>query len=142
MIMKTRAEVRTIVTLLVVIFFAGFFSACHSTDVNLAITEIKILELGKSTVPSNTEYVSACQSFKLSEKQISDYFRVSRRTSREEIHDKFDTFPCYISGSARLDKKPVTWTIYAGGVGYIEGANDDIALICEKACCDKINGVC
>jgi len=32
--------------------------------------------------------------------------------------------------------------IYAGGVGYIEGANDEIALICEKECCDKISGVC
>lgn len=60
-----------------------------------------------------------CKDFRLSASQAQAFLNSAAIVTHREIHDYYDTLPCYVHGTAEFHGYPATWKIWAGGTGVI-----------------------
>lgn len=60
-----------------------------------------------------------CKEFKLSVAQAKAFLSRAAIVTQREIHDYYDSLPCFVRGSANFHGYPATWEIRAGGTGSI-----------------------
>jgi hypothetical protein len=61
----------------------------------------------------------ACRDFKLSLAEAKHFLNHAKIVTPYELHDSYDWFPCYVTGTAEFRGLPATWEIRAGGTGAI-----------------------
>ncbi|MBL1276971.1 MAG: hypothetical protein COB30_012875 [Ectothiorhodospiraceae bacterium] len=115
--------------------------ACSTIDHNKAITNVNVLEQGKSSRDS-AKFTDICKGFMLTDKQIIAFYTVAAEIPVETSSEKFGILPCYTSGTAYLYGTKYNWQIRSGGFGEFYTANHTILKLCGKACCKKVEGIC
>ena len=105
---------------------------CSQTSPAPTLTEIKITGRGADT---SGEF---CSDFTLNEAQARQFFERAEVLDAAQIHDRFDTLPCYVQGTAKLHGAAAEWTIRAGGTAEVHSASSDLLFGCSK--CDELFG--
>ena len=91
--------------------------------------------LGPPKVPDGP-FARACQSWKLTEAQVLDFFARSTAVIPSELSTSFAVVPCQYSGSIRVNGELYEFSINAGSFGVIRGSPPDRVAIfgCRTAC--------
>lgn len=124
----------------------NLLSSCASEKATLAndgytISNIDVLING-ATSKARPNMADICKGFILSRQQVQDFFVYARHV-KDTRSDQSDTIlPCYVSGTAIINKYPYHWIIRSGGIGEFYDKNKRFLKICGKGCCDKIAGMC
>jgi len=126
------------------IIFVVTLTSCATGMENInseIISDIEILTQGN--IPKDD--VSAqylCGDFTLTIEQIKNYYYQSRITNAQEIHDSFSVFPCYSTGTIKINGEKYTWKIRAGGISRFYNDNKWFLRVCDEKCCKKTKGIC
>ena len=83
-----------------------------------------------------------CQTFRLTEQQVKDFYRFARITSSQDIHDNYDIGPCSSSGKLDIDGVTFSWRIRAAGTAEFHNKDGFFEMVCEKQCCDIVENIC
>ena len=91
--------------------------------------------LGPPKVPDGP-FARACQSWKLTEAQVLDFFARSTAVIPSELSTSFAVVPCQYSGSMSINGATYTFSINAGAFGVIRGTPPDRVAVfgCKAAC--------
>jgi hypothetical protein len=76
-----------------------------------------------------------CRSFALSKHDASTFFRIATEVSGPEFHDRAIILPCRYEGTLMLEGEAWSFSIDAGGGGYLyraDGARRQ--YLCEQRC--------
>ena len=77
---------------------------------------------------------SICEDFRLTDAQAAEFFAKAVPTTPEEIHDDYDTLPCWAQGATEVGGTKTTWKIRAGGTAEVTDANGDVTYLGCKNC--------
>ena len=91
--------------------------------------------LGPPKVPDGP-FARACQSWKLTEAQVLDFFARSTAVIPSELSTSFAVVPCQYSGSISINGEDYTFSINAGAFGVIRGTPPDQVAVfgCKTEC--------
>jgi len=91
--------------------------------------------LGPPKVPDGP-FARACESWKLSEAQVLEFFTLATAIIPSELTTTFNVVPCQYSGSIRVNGELYEFSINAGSFGVIRGSPPDRVAIfgCRTAC--------
>ena len=64
-----------------------------------------------------------CHDFKLTNEQVSLFFKKALPMTAAKIHDQFNILPCYVRGHGHFQDTNAVWEIRAGGTGQISTGN-------------------
>jgi hypothetical protein len=77
----------------------------------------------------------ACQSFALTRDEVSTYFRTATEVSGPEFHDRSVILPCRYEGTLTMEGGMWSFSINAGGAGYLYRADGtQRRYLCEQRC--------
>lgn len=128
---------------LCIIFVVTLTSCAMKTD-NLnseIISNIKILTQGNMPKDDlSAQYL--CGNFTLTKEQVRNYYYQSRVTTAQEVHDNFSVFPCYSTGTIKINGENYRWKIRAGGLGRFYNNTKWFLRVCDKKCCEQTKGIC
>lgn len=107
-------------------------SGCSCMSPTERLTEVKVTGHGTD---AGGEF---CSDFNLDEAQARQFFEQAAVLDAGELHNRFDTLPCYVQGTARLQGAAADWTIRAGGTAEVHSASSDLLLGCNT--CGELFG--
>ena len=94
--------------------------------------------LGPPKVPDGP-FARACESWKLSEAQVLDFFTRATAIIPSELTTSFNVVPCQYSGSISISGEVYNFSINAGSFGVIRGATpDNVAIFGCRAACKEL----
>jgi hypothetical protein len=94
--------------------------------------------LGPPKVPDGP-FARACESWKLTEAQVLDFFARSTAVIPSELSTSFAVVPCQYSGSISINGERYSFSINAGSFGVIRGTPPDrVAVFGCKAACKEL----
>lgn len=67
----------------------------------------------------------------LNHSAAAKFFERSRIIDSREVHDHYDIAPCHAEGTLKYQSKPCKWTIYAGGIGYLNCPQGEWYFVCD-----------
>lgn len=105
---------------------------CSHTSLTGKLAEIKVTGRGAD---AGGEF---CSDFNLDDAQARQFFEQAAVLDAGQLHDRFDTLPCYVRGTARLQGAAADWTIRAGGTAEVHTPSSDLLLGCNT--CDELLG--
>jgi hypothetical protein len=115
-------------------------------DSRPVIKSLVIVENSVQNVdPDDASYdPKACEHFKLSEKDVGNFFKMARASARAEHNSHYTTGTCNVRGEATLqNEKKVVWEIDEGGLGKINFPGDGtLWFFCDKCSEEKFPGIC
>jgi hypothetical protein len=82
-----------------------------------------------------------CEDFALTSGQASAFLKRSATITPSQVHDDYDTLPCWVRGTAHSANGLWNWEIRAGGTARIESPAGDVELRGCKTCSDLLGGV-
>lgn len=89
----------------------------------------KVIVTGVGSEPH--QMTSACVDFSLTAKQVVEYFRTAIIIDGFEEHDHYAWAPCWVRGTALVNKKPVTWKIRAGLTARVVFPGGKVVLLAD-----------
>lgn len=95
-------------------------------------TKVVVTEVG---VDSERPSDSFCKEFKLNSTQAAKFLNNAVIVTPYEMHNCYDTLPCYVRGTAEFRGNPASWEIRAGGTGSITFWLEFHYLLAEKQEC-------
>lgn len=108
-----------------------WLAACQPARVPERITVTAL----SSNVDTNDPARAMCQSFALTQHDVSTFFRTATEVGGQEFHDRSIILPCHYEGSLTIDGEAWRFSINAGGAGYlykVDGARR--RYLCEQRC--------
>jgi hypothetical protein len=106
---------------------ASEFSALRQED----LTNLKVVSSN-----SAQEKIKSCSEFAISKSEIIQYLSSASVISDEAAHNELDVYHCSVVGGFKLEGQAYTFTIFAGGLGYVRQSNNrQIILSCKNQCC-------
>ena len=108
---------------------------------NKTVSDIKILTQGNIS-RDNSYFYELCGKFRLTREQVKIYYFESRASTEQEIHDSYNLFPCYSTGTININGEKYMWKIRAGGVGAFHNKNKILLRVCDEKCCKLTKGIC
>jgi hypothetical protein len=105
--------------------------ACQSTRVPERMTVTSL----SSSVDTNDPAHALCQSFVLTPDDVSRFFRMASEVGGPEFHDRSVILPCRYEGTLTIDGKASSFSINAGGAGYLyRGDGTRRRYLCGQRC--------
>ena len=86
---------------------------------------------------ANDPITEVCKSFRLSPKRVKLFFRTAKKITLEKFNNNADWLPCYVAGSAKVDKSIVDWKISASGMAKVWTTKRHevvLLLACDEDC--------
>ncbi|QBI02843.1 hypothetical protein [Pseudoduganella albidiflava] len=78
-----------------------------------------------------------CKDFRLTPRQVEDFFGRARTLPPQQLHDAFDSLPCWVRGAARSPRGQVEWEIRAGNTARMTFPDGSVQLFgCDT--CDAL----
>lgn len=117
-----------------------FISSCTFNHEN----KIKILT-AKKIVDITKQEFKVCDSFLLTESEITSYFYTAKQVSNEEAHGESVIMPCKYSGKLTMNNETYLYELFAGGTGYIYDEKGWVVknFICKNDhCCNSFSNLC
>ncbi len=105
------------------------------------ISDIEILTQGNIS-REGSYFQDLCGDFRLTKEQVKIYYHESRLSNEQEVHDSFNLFPCYSTGTIKINGKKYMWKIRAGGVSNFYNENEMFLRVCDEKCCKRTKGIC
>ncbi|HHI92826.1 MAG TPA: hypothetical protein ENK04_04815 [Gammaproteobacteria bacterium] len=105
------------------------------------ISDIEILTQGNIS-REESYFQDLCGDFRLTKEQVKIYYHESRLSNEQEVHDRFNLFPCYSTGTIRINGEKYMWKIRAGGVSNFYNENEMFLRVCDEKCCKRTKGIC
>jgi hypothetical protein len=92
---------------------------------------------------SEQEKIKPCSEFAKNKNEIINYLSSASKISGEVAHREFEVYHCSVSGSFKIEQQEYTFTIFAGGLGYVYQPNkSQLILGCRNQCCEKSPSIC
>lgn len=105
------------------------------------LSDVSIAHQGMSNRPADADFVKMCKAFRLKKANVKYYFAKVKKITRSILHDKYELYPCYSDGQAKLDNKIVQWSIHSGGIGFIRFDDTEQVYACNENVCKSIKGL-
>lgn len=105
--------------------------ACQSTRVpdRISVTSLSL------NMDVNDPAFAMCQSFALGKHDVSTFFRNATEVSGPELHDRSIILPCRYEGTLMLEGEAWSFSINAGGTGYLYRAGGtQRRYLCKQRC--------
>lgn len=110
---------------------AMWLAACQPARVPDRIT---VASLSLKVDASDPAHAS-CQSFTLTRDDVSTYFRTAAEVDGPEFHDRAVILPCRYEGALTRDGEAWSFSINAGGAGYLyEAGGAQHRYLCDQRC--------
>lgn len=107
----------------------------------ITLSGINILING-ATIETRPDMIDTCKGFLLTKQQVREFFAIANSVKDNSTGNEYNILPCFVSGSATINKDNYKWTIRSGGIGKFSGKNNIIIKVCGKECCKRLPGVC
>lgn len=108
-----------------------WLAACQPARVPGRITVTAL----SSNMDTNDPAHATCQSFAPTPHDVSTFFRIATEVGGPEFHDRSVILPCRYEGTLTLDGEVWSFSINAGGAGYLYRADGtQRRYLCEKRC--------
>lgn len=104
-------------------------SAGHCQEHLARPEQLKVTGVGSEPHPMT----EACRSFTLTARQAAAYFESAMIIDVFEEHDHYAWAPCWVRGTALVNKKRVSWEIRAGLTARVVFPNGDVILLADPS---------
>lgn len=104
----------------------GLSAGAQAKPVDVA--DVKVTDRGTD------EPGAFCQDFDLKPAEAAAFLRQAKVVSAGTIHDRYESLPCYVRGTARWRHDRVEWEIRAGGTGSVTKRDGRTVLLGCAAC--------
>jgi hypothetical protein len=126
---------------LVAILFIVFSVSCSSLPKHEPISILS----SEKVVDNESQEVSICKKFKLTDIEIEKYFSIAESMSPIESNQRLTILPCKYSGELKLSGNLYKYEIYAGGSGFLYDQEGWLyrGYLCDSnRCCSMFNSLC
>ena len=74
-----------------------------------------------------------CADFSLTPAEASRFFAKAKLVDFREIHDRYSWAPCYVRGTGRVGRQPVSWEVRAAGTASLTYADGRTQWLADES---------
>lgn len=121
--MKARVTSWRLAILCSALFVANCFAGMFPSNAR----DIRVLETGTDSD------ANACADFHVTPESAKSFFALAVRISALDLHDTYDSSPCYARGTVSVGHETWYWEMRAAGTGSIRRPGKELLLVADPS---------